>query len=98
MRKWRSHLVQTFQFASRSFFQMTWRQSSHFTHSPSVRTRFSAVASISLFSRLNQDIRSVSRFSFFGFSRNEQPETRNLFSTQCRVAPARLFHTRASLA
>src|SRR5438270_7925629 len=56
MRKWRSHLVQTFQFASRSFFQMTWRQSSHLTHRPSVRTRFSAVASISLFSRLNQDI------------------------------------------
>src|SRR3954469_19475522 len=56
MRKWRSHFVQTFQLASRSFFQMTWRQSSHFTHRPSVRTRFSAVASISLFSRLNQDI------------------------------------------
>src|SRR5438874_2937192 len=60
MRKWRSHLGQTFQFWSRSFFQITWRQPSHFTHKPSVRTRFSLEASSSVFSRLNQDIVKLS--------------------------------------
>src|SRR5260370_13354660 len=56
MRKCRSHLGQTFQFWSRSFFQITWRQPSHFTHKPSVRTRFSLESSRYVFSRLNQDI------------------------------------------
>src|SRR3954465_14401343 len=80
MRKWRSHLVQTFQFASRSFFQMTWRQSSHFTHSPSVRTRFSAVASISSFSRLNQDIRAFLVFRFWFLEKRASNQERETYS------------------
>src|SRR5205807_7416045 len=59
MRKWRWHLGQTLKFWSRSFFQMTWRQPSHFTHKPSVRTFFSPLASISELSRLNQVITAV---------------------------------------
>src|SRR6185312_1375647 len=47
------HLVHTFRLSSSSFFQMIWRQPSHLTHRPSVRTRFSSVAWISLDSRLN---------------------------------------------
>src|ERR1700745_2782237 len=38
MRKCLSHLGQTLRLSSRSFFQMIWRQLSHFTHRPSVRT------------------------------------------------------------
>ncbi len=53
MRKWYSHLGHTFRFSSSSFFQMICRHPSHFTHSPSVRTRFSSFAWISLDSRLN---------------------------------------------
>src|SRR5271165_7473540 len=53
MRKWRSHLGQTFRFWSRSFFQMIWRHWSHLTQRPSVLTRFSPEASISACSRLN---------------------------------------------
>src|SRR6185312_9861901 len=47
------HLVHTFRLSSSSFFQMIWRQPSHLTQRPSVRTRFSSVAWISLDSRLN---------------------------------------------
>src|SRR5215831_18381997 len=53
MRKWKLHFVQTLRFSSNSFFQIIWRQPSHFSHSPSVRTRFSSFAWISLDSRLN---------------------------------------------
>src|ERR1700680_507891 len=53
MRKWYSHLVQTLRFSARSFFQIICRQPSHLTHSPSVRTRFSSDACISLDSLLN---------------------------------------------
>src|SRR4029077_4879927 len=46
MRKCLSHLGQTLRLSSRSFFQMNWRQLSHFTHRPSVRTlRSPAVSS-----------------------------------------------------
>src|SRR5581483_10872368 len=41
IRKCLSHLVQTLRLSSRSFFQIIWRQFSHFTHNPSVRTFFS---------------------------------------------------------
>src|ERR1039458_1290202 len=58
MRKCLSHLGQTFKFSSRSFFQIICRQLSHFTHSPSVRTRFSPAVSISPDCRLNQVIRN----------------------------------------
>src|SRR5450755_3844371 len=43
IRKCLSHFGQTFMFSSRSFFQMIWRQPSHFTHNPSVRTFFIGV-------------------------------------------------------
>src|SRR5579871_4402899 len=56
IRKCFSHFGQTFMFSSRSFFQMIWRQLSHFTHSPSVRTFFSPEVSNSTDSRLNQAI------------------------------------------
>src|SRR3984957_4321700 len=59
MRKCRSHLGQTLKFSSRSFFQMIWRQVSHFTHSPSVRTFRSPEVSSSPACRLNQVINSV---------------------------------------
>src|ERR1700680_5227344 len=58
MRKCLSHLGQTLRFSSRSFFQMIWRQPSHFTHKPSVRTFFSPEVSSSPDSRLNQAIRT----------------------------------------
>ena len=61
MRECAPHLAQTFQLASRSFFQMIWRQPSHFCHRPSVRTRRSASLRLGSFwslglSRLNQDM------------------------------------------
>ena len=57
MRKCLPHFGQTFWFSSRSFFQMIWRQLSHFTHNPSVRIFFSPEASRSPDCRLNQAIR-----------------------------------------
>src|SRR6185369_9093189 len=61
MRLCAPHFGQTCQLASRSFFQMIWRQPSHFCQRPSVRTLRSASPtrgslSSSLLSRLNQDI------------------------------------------
>src|SRR6185369_11274451 len=56
MRKCRSHLGQTLKFSSRSFFQIIWRQVSHFTHSPSVRTLRSPEVSSSPACRLNHAI------------------------------------------
>src|SRR5208282_743961 len=50
---------QTLRLSSRSFFQIIWRQPSHFTHSPSVRTLFSPEVSNSPDCRLNQAIREV---------------------------------------
>src|SRR5258708_24308852 len=60
--KWNWHFGQTFQLASRSFFQTMARQASHLIHSPSVFTRRSSGGvgcSIGFFSRLNQAIREV---------------------------------------
>src|SRR5712691_2895418 len=60
--KWNWHFGQTFQLASRSFFQTMARQASHLIHSPSVLTRRSSggvACSIGFFSRLNQAIREV---------------------------------------
>src|SRR4051794_25835459 len=59
MRKCFSHLGHTLKLASRSFFQMIWRQPSHFTHNPSVRTFFSPELSMAPDSRLNQLIIST---------------------------------------
>ena len=64
MRLCAPHLVQTFQLFSRSFFQMIWRQPSHFCHRPSVRTLRSlsfnlGSLSSSPLSRLNQDIQAL---------------------------------------
>src|SRR6201993_1972430 len=56
IRKCLSHFGHTFMFSSRSFFQMICRQFSHFTHNPSVLTRFSPEVSSSPVSRLNQAI------------------------------------------
>src|SRR5215831_1294207 len=56
MRKWRSHFGQTLRFSSKSFFQITWRQPSHLTHRPSVRTFFSPEVSNSPDWRLNHVI------------------------------------------
>src|SRR5215471_4609114 len=56
IRKCLSHLGQTFKFSSRSFFQITWRQPSHLTHRPSVRTFFSPEVSNSPDWRLNHVI------------------------------------------
>src|SRR5579864_4148251 len=53
MRKCLSHLGQTLRLSSRSFFQMIWRQLSHFTHRPSVRTLRSPEVSSSPDWRLN---------------------------------------------
>src|ERR1700686_770543 len=63
MRKCLSHFGQTLRLSSRSFFQIIWWHSSHFTHSPSVRTLFSPEVSNSPDCRLNQVIRSSSQFS-----------------------------------
>src|SRR6266581_81362 len=60
--KWNWHFGQTFQLASRSFFQTMARQASHLIHSPSVLTRRSSggvSCSTGFFSRLNQAIREV---------------------------------------
>src|SRR5215467_10280686 len=54
IRKCFPHFGQTFRFSSRSFFQMIWRQLSHFTHNPSVRIFFSPEGSTSPDCRLNQ--------------------------------------------
>src|SRR6202043_4224225 len=58
MRKCRSHLGQTLKFSSRSFFQIIWRQVSHFTHRPSVRTLRSPEVSNSPDWRLNHAMES----------------------------------------
>src|SRR5712692_9397347 len=65
IRKCLSHFGQTFMFSSRSFFQMIWRQFSHFTHNPSVRTVFSPEVSSSPDCRLNQAmlVAGISRYS-----------------------------------
>ena len=65
MRECAPHLGQTFQLASRSFFQMIWRQPSHFCHRPSVRTLRSPLSGWGIsssgpaFSRLNQDMQRI---------------------------------------
>ena len=59
IRKCFSHFGHTFMFSSRSFFQMICRQSSHFTHNPSVRTVFSPEVSSSPDCRLNQVIKNL---------------------------------------
>src|ERR1041384_1399081 len=75
MRKCLSHFGQTFIFSSRSFFQMIWRQLSHFTHSPSVRTFFSPEASSSPDCRLNQAILVVGRWLLvIGGLNSQQPQ------------------------
>src|SRR5579864_9431626 len=58
MRKCLSHLGQTLRLSSRSFFQMIWRQLSHFTHRPSVRTLRSPEVSSSPDWRLNHAMES----------------------------------------
>src|SRR5271157_5264401 len=63
MRKCLSHFGQTLKLSSRSFFQIIWRQLSHFTHRPSVRTFFSPDVSSSPDCRLNQVIKKPSAIS-----------------------------------
>src|SRR5712664_222261 len=80
MRKCLSHFGQTLRLSSRSFFQIIWRQLSHFTHKPSVRTFFSPEVSSSPASRLNQAIKAVlsSQFSVSGAGRLLRTENREL--------------------
>src|SRR5580700_8054165 len=72
MRKCFSHFGQTFKFSSRSFFQMIWRQFSHFTHKPSVRTVFLPELSKSPDSRLNQVISQL-RVASTGYRAKSEP-------------------------
>src|SRR5262252_4451372 len=81
MRKCWPHLEQTLRFVSRSFFQMIWRQLSHFSHSPSVLTRFSLSSilggSVDL-SRLNQDTRDkVARYKGIWQRGDEEKQIKN---------------------
>src|ERR1700692_1293261 len=98
MRKCLSHFGQTLRLSSRSFFQIIWWHSSHFTHSPSVRTLFSPEVSNSPDCRLNQVIRSSSQFSAKpALLRTENRELPLRTSIRFLSAPSRLSHKRASL-
>src|ERR1039457_3697761 len=101
MRKCLSHLGQTFKFSSRSFFQIICRQLSHFTHSPSVRTRFSPAVSISPDCRLNQVIKDSSQLSVKSGRCRAQLRTENRelrTSIRFLFVPLRPFHRRVLLA
>src|SRR5580704_11978578 len=90
IRKCLSHFGQTFMFSSRSFFQMIWRQPSHFTHNPSVRTFFSPEVSNSPDSRLNQAIKEVpgSQLSVLNqHVHTENRETRQYSIPLCAITP-----------
>ena len=91
MRKCLSHFGQTFMFSSRSFFQMIWRQFSHFTHKPSVRTFFSPEVSNSPDSRLNQAIKTVVSTLYSVLSSNPMP--RKQLGTEYRVLSTSLQYS-----
>src|SRR5260370_4843615 len=88
--KWNWHFGQTFQLASRSFFQTMARQASHLIHSPSVLSRRSSggVAwSIGFFSRLNQAIREVHSRRLTVDSKSFTQEECGRANNQCPAAP-----------
>src|SRR4029077_8016707 len=94
MRKCLSHFGQTLRLSSRSFFQIIWRHSSHFTHRPSVRTFFSPEVSNSPDCRLNQVIKSSSQFSVKPVAlRTENRELRT--NIRFLSAPSRLSRRHA---
>src|SRR5271169_4352441 len=92
IRKCLSHFGQTFMFSSRSFFQMICRQPSHFTHNPSVLTRFSPEVSSSPDSRLNQAIKTVASTEYRVPSKPAELWVFSVLGTRYSVLYASLRH------
>src|SRR6202140_4721776 len=99
MRKCLSHLGQTLKLSSRSFFQIIWRQPSHLTQRPSVRTFFSPEVSSSPDCRLNQVMEQLSVVScqLSVLSKGDGRFENGKLKTSIRFlfAPLRLFRRHA---